>query len=348
MADAQQTKPASPQLAQAAVLGAGAWGTALAVTLANQRRGASAPPVKLWAHESSTVGAINTQHENKEFLPGLTLPETIVATTALADLADSEIVLMVVPAQFARRVIADIAPLLKPDASLVLCAKGVERDSLKFMSDVASDYIDEAQIAVLSGPSFAADVARGLPTAVTLACTDASRGAYLCEQIGSAGFRPYLSSDVIGAEIGGALKNVLAIACGIVAGKKLGESARAAITARGFVEMQRLGTALGAKPETLGGLSGLGDLILTCSSDTSRNFSLGRALGEGASAAQVLAQRSSVSEGAMSAQAVTALAARHDLELPICAAVDAVLSGALETDAAIHSLMARPFTAEVD
>jgi glycerol-3-phosphate dehydrogenase (NAD(P)+) len=255
---------------------------------------------------------------------------------------------MVVPAQFARRVIADIAPLLKPDASLVLCAKGVERDSLNFMSDVASDYIDEAQIAVLSGPSFAADVARGLPTAVTLACTDATRGAYLCEQIGSAGFRPYLSSDVIGAEIGGALKNVLAIACGIVAGKKLGESARAAITARGFVEMQRLGTALGAKPETLGGLSGLGDLILTCSSDTSRNFSLGRALGEGASAAQVLAQRSSVSEGAMSAQAVTALAARHDLELPICAAVDAVLSGALETDAAIHSLMARPFTAEVD
>ena len=348
MADAQQTKPASPQLAQAAVLGAGAWGTALAVTLAIQRRGASAAPVKLWAHESSTVGAINTQHENKEFLPGLTLPETIVATTALADLADSEIVLMVVPAQFARRVIADIAPLLKPDASLLLCAKGVERDSLKFMSDVASDYIDEAQIAVLSGPSFAADVARGLPTAVTLACTDASRGAYLCEQIGSAGFRPYLSSDVIGAEIGGALKNVLAIACGIVAGKKLGESARAAITARGFVEMQRLGTALGAKPETLGGLSGLGDLILTCASDTSRNFSLGRALGEGASAAQVLAQRSSVSEGAMSAQAVTALAARHDLELPICAAVDAVLSGALETDAAIHSLMARPFTAEVD
>ena len=169
MADETQ-KPSPP--VKAAVLGAGAWGTALAVSLANRHAGTSAPPVQLWAHESSTVAAINTQHENKEFLPGVALPDTLIATTALTDLADSDIVLMVVPAQFARRVIADVAPLLKPEASLVLCAKGVERDSLKFMSDVASDYLDEAQIAVLSGPSFAADVARGLPTAVTLACAD--------------------------------------------------------------------------------------------------------------------------------------------------------------------------------
>ena len=326
-----------------AVLGGGAWGTALASVMARHHRGA----VTLWAREAETVAAINDRHINEMFLPDITLPETITATRDLADLAACDIILMVVPAQFARAILTDLAPLMKPGASLVLCAKGIEQDSLQLISDVAGEFVDAAQIAVLSGPSFAADVARGLPTAVTLACGDVARGMYLCEQIGAPAFRPYFTDDVIGAEIGGALKNVLAIACGIVAGKQLGESARAAVTARGFAEMQRLGDALGAKTETLAGLSGLGDLILTCSSDLSRNFSLGRALGEGKTLEDILGARRSVSEGAMSAAAVAALADQHELDMPICRAVDAIVSGAMSVDTAIADLLARPFTREI-
>lgn len=329
----------NPQLA---VLGGGAWGTALASVVARHHN----KPVTLWAREAETVAAINNRHENDLFLPGIALPESISATQHLAELAASDIILMVVPAQFARAVLAELAPLMKADASLVLCSKGIEQSGLSLMSDVAGDFMAPAQIAVLSGPSFAADVARGLPTAVTLACADEKRGMYLCDEIGAAAFRPYYTDDVIGAEIGGALKNVLAIACGIVAGKQLGESARAAVTARGFAEMGRLGVSLGARPETLGGLSGLGDLILTCSSDTSRNFSLGRALGEGQTLDEVLGARSSVSEGAMSAAAVARLAAQYRLDMPICLAIDAVVSGRETIDAAIGGLLARPFTAE--
>lgn len=333
---------AKPEDNKIAVLGGGAWGTALAC-VATRPHGR---PVTLWAHEADTVHDINTHRRNSTFLPGIPLPDTITATGKLDDLTDADIVLMVVPAQFAGRVMAELAPMLDDEAMLVLCAKGVERDSLKFMSDVAAEHFPPHRLAVLSGPSFAADVARGLPTAVTLACADAARGQGLCAAIGTPGFRPYWSDDVIGAEIGGALKNVLAIACGIVAGKALGESARAAVTARGFAEMQRLGAALGAKPETLGGLSGLGDLILTCSSDMSRNFSLGQALGEGARADDVLGARNSVSEGALSASAVAALAARHDLDLPICLAVDAIIAGRLDVDQAIEGLLSRPLTTE--
>ena len=332
----------APETPRLAVLGGGAWGTALAAVLARKQ----STPIDLWAREAETVAAINATHENTPFLPGIALPDNIVATQKLADLAAADVILMVVPAQFARPLLAQLTEHLRPTASLVLCAKGIERETLSLMSDVAADYFAAAQIAVLSGPSFAADVAKGLPTAVTLACADSARGAYLCTHIGAADFRPYLSHDIIGAEIGGAMKNVLAIACGIVVGKQLGQSARAAVTARGFAEMQRLGVALGAKPETLSGLSGLGDLILTCTSDMSRNFSLGRALGEGQTLEQILGARSSVSEGAMSAQAIAALAARHKLDLPICQAVHAVLSGAENIDAAITSLLARPFTAE--
>lgn len=325
-----------------AVLGGGAWGTALASVMARHKHA----PVTLWAREAETVTAINDTHINQAFLPAITLPDTISATTDLSALARSDIILMVVPAQFARAVLVDLAPVMNPNASLVLCAKGIEQASLKLMSDVAADFIAPEQIAVLSGPSFAADVARGLPTAVTLACADEARGMYLCDQIGAPAFRPYYTDDVIGAEIGGALKNVLAIACGIVAGKQLGESARAAVTARGFAEMSRLGVALGARRETLAGLSGLGDLILTCSSDMSRNFSLGRALGEGKTLDEILGARSSVSEGAMSAAAVARLAAKHELDMPICLAIDAVIGGSQSIDEAIGGLLARPFTAE--
>ena len=326
-----------------AVLGGGAWGTALASVMARHKKSA----VSLWAREAETVAAINERHINDIFLPDIILPNTICATDDLAELADSDIILMVVPAQFARAVLTDMAPLMKASASLVLCAKGIEQQSLKLMSDVAAEFIAPEQIAVLSGPSFAADVARGLPTAVTLACADEARGMYLAQEIGAAAFRPYYTDDVIGAEIGGALKNVLAIACGIVAGKALGESARAAVTARGFAEMGRLGAALGARPETLGGLSGLGALILTCSSDMSRNFSLGRALGEGKGIDEILGARSSVSEGAMSAAAVARLAETHNLDMPICQAIDAVITGRQDIDTAIGNLLARPFTAEV-
>ncbi len=325
---------------QMAVLGAGAWGTALACVLATRHQA-----VTLWANEAETVAAINENNENTPFLPGVALPRHIQATQDMAQLADADIVLMVVPAQFARPVMQELARH-NAHASLVLCAKGIERDSLKLMSDVAAEIWPTDRLAVLSGPSFAADVARGLPTAVTLASADAAHGQKLSEAIATPGFRPYLSRDIIGAEIGGAMKNVLAIACGIVAGKNLGQSARAAVTARGFAEMQRLGAALGAQTETLSGLSGLGDLILTCSSDTSRNFSLGRALGEGRRLSDILGTRSSVSEGAMSAAAVRQLAEKHALDLPICAAVDAILTGNVPIDTAIQDLLARPLTTE--
>ncbi len=335
--DMTATEDKNPQMA---VLGAGAWGTALACVLAARH-----PAVTLWANEAETAAAINQKNENTRFLPGIDLPQNIQATDHIADLAMADIVLMVVPAQFARPVMQELANH-NNQASLVLCAKGIERDSLKLMSDVAAEIWPADKLAVLSGPSFAADVARGLPTAVTLASADAAHGQWLSEAIATPGFRPYLSTDIIGAEIGGAMKNVLAIACGIVAGKQLGESARAAVTARGMAEMQRLGIALGAQAETLAGLSGLGDLILTCSSDTSRNFSLGRALGEGRRLADILGARSSVSEGAMSAAAVRKLAEKHALELPICAAVDSILTETLPIDTAIESLLARPLTRE--
>jgi len=332
-------RPTTPQMA---VLGGGAWGTALACVLAGRH-----PAVTVWANEATTVTAINETHENTPFLPGIALPPHIRATQNITDLATADIVLMVVPAQFARPVMQELAKH-NDHASLVLCSKGIERGSLQLMSDVAAQIWPADRLAVLSGPSFAADVARGLPTAVTLATTDAAHGHWLSTHIAAPGFRPYLSNDIVGAEIGGAMKNVLAIACGIVAGKNLGESARAAVTARGFSEMQRLGVALGAQIETLGGLSGLGDLILTCSSDTSRNFSLGRGLGEGKSLDAILGARASVSEGAMSASAVRQLAEKHGLDLPICAAVDAILTGTSPIDAAIEELLARPLKGETD
>ncbi|MEC8586081.1 MAG: NAD(P)H-dependent glycerol-3-phosphate dehydrogenase [Pseudomonadota bacterium] len=324
------------------VAGGGAWGTALACVVA---RGHS-EPIPIYVHEPQTAENINQRRENVDFLPGQTLPDNLQATNEMRVLAGCDCVLMVAPAQFARNAIAELAEILPTHAMLVLCAKGVERGSLKFMSQLAGEYLPESRLAVLSGPSFAKDVAAGLPTAVTLAAADPARGAELCQMLERPGFRPYLSDDILGAEIGGAVKNVLAIACGIVAGKKLGESARAALTSRGFAEMQRLGLTIGAKAETLAGLSGLGDLVLTCASATSRNFSLGQALGEGGRAEDILSQRLSVSEGATSAEAVCALAARAQVDMPICAAVDDILAGRHDVDTAIQNLMARPLARE--
>ncbi|MFW5660813.1 MAG: NAD(P)H-dependent glycerol-3-phosphate dehydrogenase [Oceanicaulis sp.] len=324
-----------------AVIGAGAWGTALAQTAA-----AAGRDVTLWAREPEVADAINSRRENTTFLAGVRLHENVQATTDLDRSAACEAALVVTPAQHVRRTLQGLAATLPDGFPLVLCAKGFERDTLALMTDVLRETLPKARAAVLSGPSFAIDVAKGLPTAVTLACEDTALGEQLMAAIGSPGFRPYLSDDLIGAEAGGAVKNVLAIAAGIVEGKGLGKSAHAALIARGFAEMTRLGEALGARRETLAGLCGLGDLVLTCSSPQSRNMSCGLALGRGEALADIMAGRNGVTEGVATAPAVVALARREAVDMPICEAVEAVLSGALSVDGAIEALLARPFKPE--
>ncbi len=320
------------------VIGAGAWGTALA-----QSAAADGAEVLLWAHEADVVDAIAATGENSLFLPGVPLSPTIRATSALADLTETDALLVVVPAQHLRAVLA------KADAgarALVLCAKGIEAGSGLLMSQVAEDLHPTAPIAVLSGPTFAHEVARGLPTAVTLACADAVTGQRLAARLARPALRPYLSDDVIGAEIGGAVKNVLAIACGVVDGAGLGQNARAALIARGFAEMSRFGLALGARADTLAGLSGLGDLVLTCSSTASRNFSLGKGLGEGRSAASLLADRRSVAEGAFTAPVLREVARKAGTEMPVVEAVCALLDGTRSVSETIEGLLARPLRNE--
>jgi glycerol-3-phosphate dehydrogenase (NAD(P)+) len=327
--------------AQLGVVGAGAWGTALALVAA--RAGAR---VTLWARESDVVEAIGARGENTLFLPGVKLPDAITATNEIAALASCEAALLTVPTQHLAAIASALAPHLAKGAPLLLCAKGIAQTSLQFPDEIVAAAAPGHPLAVLSGPSFAADVARGLPTAVTLATPDAELGRRWQSLIGLPHFRPYLSDDVKGAEIGGAVKNVLAIACGIAVGRGLGDSARAALITRGFAEMSRLGLSLGAKLETLIGLSGLGDLVLTCSSPQSRNMSLGIAMGQGRTAQEVLAERRSVAEGAATAPALVALAAKTGVEMPIAAAVDQILRGETNIDAAIGALLSRPFKAE--
>ena len=323
------------------VIGGGAWGTALAQTLRLAGR-----DVVLWAREAETVDDINVRHVNRVYLPGVDLDPALKATTKLSDVAACDAVLMVAPAQHVRGVSCELRPHMRDDQPLVLCAKGLEQASGRLMSDVAGESLPHVTMAVLSGPSFAADVARGLPAALTLACRNEAMGRELAEAIGYKHFRLYWSSDIAGVELGGAVKNVLAIAAGIVDGKGLGASAHAALVTRGFAELRRLGEALGARPETMSGLSGLGDLLLTCGSPQSRNMSLGRALGQGASLRDVMGGRVAVTEGVYTAAAVVALAAKHRLEMPISQAVHAILEGRMPVDEAIAALMQRPFKAE--
>ena len=323
------------------VIGAGAWGTALAQTAARAGR-----DVTLWAFETDVVAAINEKRENTVFLPGVSLDPAVAATSALSNLDACDAVLAVAPAQHLRRVLEGFAPYVRPGLPLALCAKGIERESLKLMTQVLAETAPGALPAVLSGPSFAIDVAKGLPTAVTLACEDETVGLALIDALGTARFRPYLAGDLIGAEIGGAVKNVLAITCGISEGRGLGKSAHAALISRGFAEMTRLALALGAERETLAGLCGLGDLVLTCSSPQSRNMSCGMALGRGEPLADILAARRAVTEGVASAPAVLALAKRHGVEMPICEAIAAILEGELEVETAIDALLSRPFRLE--
>lgn len=327
--------------ASVAVLGAGAWGTALAQVAASAGR-----KVTLWAREPEVAEAVNSLRENPVFLPGARLHPDISATTALEAAADAALILAVPPAQHMRAVLAALKPHLGPKPRIVLCAKGVERGTQALMTDVLADIVPDATPAVLSGPGFAKDVVRGLPTAVTIASSDAAFAAAIVETLGLPTFRPYLADDLIGAEIGGAVKNVIAIACGVAEGRRLGDGARAALITRGFAELTRLGLAMGAKAETLSGLCGLGDLVLTCASMTSRNTSLGAALGEGRALKDIVGERRSVAEGMQSAPAVMALARKHDVEMPICEAVDAILSEQISIDEAIERLLARPFRAE--
>lgn len=322
---------------KAGVIGAGAWGTALAQTLAVEGQ-----HVRLWALEPEVVEAVNRDRQNPLYLPGIPLSGSIEATGDMADMADRDMLLIVSPAQHLRSVVAQ-APA---GATLLLCSKGIEAGTGLLMSEVAGQVRPTSPIAVLSGPTFAHEVARGLPTAITLACADGDLSARLAARIARPAFRPYLSDDVVGAEIGGAVKNVLAIACGVAEGAGLGLNARASLISRGFAEMTRFGMARGARAETLAGLSGLGDLVLTCSSTNSRNFSLGKGLGEGKAAADLLANRRTVAEGAFTAPVLRDAARAAKVEMPVVEAVCALLDDAAPLGQVMDALLARPLRAE--
>lgn len=319
------------------VIGGGAWGTALAQVAAHRGE-----PVTLWAREPEVVDGINGTHENRLFLAGVPLSRSIRATGDYADLADSDALLVVAPAQHVRATLSQIDVGTRP---LVLCAKGIEAGTRRLVGEVAQEVHRQAPVAVLSGPTFAHEVAAGLPTAVTLAVADEELGRALSERLAAPHFRPYASNDVAGAEIGGAVKNVLAIACGVVDGAGLGQNARAALIARGFAEMTRFGLARGARAETLAGLSGLGDLVLTCSSTSSRNFSLGLGLGQGKVAADLLADRRTVAEGAFTAPVLREAAIEAGVDMPVTDAVCRLLEGAPVSDV-IGALLARPLRQE--
>ena len=321
------------------VIGGGAWGTALAQAMASDGSG-----VLLWAREPELVEEINRDHTNSLFLPGARLSAQIRATPQISDLAALPVLLVVCPAQHLAVVLAGLP---QAPRDLVLCAKGIEAGTGRLMADVAAAAMPGASLAVLSGPTFAHEVAAGLPTAVTLACAEGeAQWNRLAPALSRPMLRPYYSDDVTGAEIGGAVKNVLAIACGVVEGLGLGQNARAALIARGYAEMLRFGLARGGRAETLAGLCGLGDLVLTCSSTASRNFSLGKALGEGLSAAEALAGKNSVAEGAHTAPVLGDLAASEGIDMPIVAAVNRLLKGEAPARQVVSDLLARPLKAE--
>lgn len=326
-------------MARIGIIGGGAFGTALACVM---RR--SGHETSIWAREPEVVTAINRDSANPVFLPGINLTPGIVATNELAAAAKgADFLLLAPPAQHMRAVTTRLRPFLKNGTPVVTCSKGVERNTCALMSQVIAETLPGAPLAVLSGPSFAHDIAVDRPAGVTLACADSALGERLARAIGTLRFRAYLSDDVVGALIGGALKNVIAIACGVATGRKLGESARATLFARGLAEMARLGIAMGARLDTFLGLSGAGDLNLSCSSPSSRNTSLGIALGEGRKLHDVLRERVTVQEGVHSAESVAALARRHDVDMPIVMAVDQVLNHDAGVEEVIARLLAHPY-----
>ncbi len=324
------------------IIGGGAWGTALATALIRAGR-----DVLLWAREEEVADSINKQHENAVFLPGVKLDPKLKATNNLADLASCDAWLLVAPVQHMRSICEQFrAACPSSKAPVLLCSKGIEIATLAFPSTIVQEALPDHPVAVLSGPSFAREVAMGQPTAVTLACENIDLAHDLAQSIGSRSFRPYASDDVLGTQIGGAVKNVLAVATGIAAGAGMGENARAALITRGLAEMMRLGLALKAHPETLMGLSGLGDLTLTCASTQSRNMSLGLALGQGKKLVEILAERKSVAEGVPTSGAAARLAKLNHIEMPIVDAVDAILNQNADVGQTITALLSRPFKAE--
>jgi glycerol-3-phosphate dehydrogenase (NAD(P)+) len=324
-----------PSFNSVAVIGAGAWGTALAGVAARAGR-----DVVLYARSSESAAQIAATRANPK-LSGARLEASVRLTDNIAVAARADIILIATPAQSLREAVTALAPHLVTATPVIACAKGIERGTHKFVTEVIAEAAPDAMPAILSGPSFADDVARGLPTAVTLAANDERLATALVQSLGSSTFRPYHTTDVRGVEIGGAAKNVLAIAAGIVVGRKLGASAQAALTTRGFSELMRLGRACGARSETMSGLSGLGDLILTCSSPQSRNLALGIALGRGERP-----PRDRLAEGEFTAPVLIELAASQNVDMPVSNGVAAILSGAMTIDAAIESLLSRPFKAE--
>ena len=323
------------------IVGGGAWGTALAITAHRAGR-----DVLIWAYEAQTVADINQKHRNEVYLPGITLDPAIEATARFNEVANCDMLLMVTPAQQVRGIAGELAPYVKPGRPVVICSKGIEQATGKLPSEIVAELLPGGEVAVLSGPSFAVEIAQGLPAAVTLATAKEAHGSALSHALSHPPFRCYWSDDIVGAEIGGAVKNVYAIAAGIVAGKKLGASAHAALVTRGFAEMTRFGSSLGARRETLIGLSGLGDLLLTCGSPQSRNMSLGIELGQGRRLKDVLKKRLTVTEGVYTAGAVVEMAAARGIDMPIAQAVHAVISGLATVDEAIEALLSRPLRAE--
>lgn len=326
------------------IIGAGAWGTALATTLRRAGR-----DVTIWAHNPEIADSINRTHENKAHLPGVRLDKSIKATHNFMEFLGADVFLFAVPAQRLRATAQHLvaAKVIRKNIPLIIAAKGLELGTSKLMSDILAEEMPSHKVAILSGPNFATEVAHSKPTATTLAMRDKGIGERLMQAMATPTFRPYFSDDIIGAQLGGAIKNVLAIACGIVSGKNLGDNARAALITRGLAEMMRLGSAMGARTETMMGLSGLGDLLLTCSSLQSRNMSLGYALGEGQKLDEILGSRTSVAEGVPTAAAALELARQRKINMPIVESVAAVLQETTSVDQAILDLLARPLKAEM-
>lgn len=320
------------------VIGGGAWGTALAQVMA-----AGGRDVLLWARETEVVAAINVKHENPVFLPNVTLDKNLKATDDIHEAASRDIVLLVTPAQHMRTTLQTIKGNLSKGNTLVLCSKGIELETGKLLSKLCEEEIPDTPIAILTGPTFAREIASGMPGAATIGVEDEDLGKELQKALGVKGFRPYISTDIIGVQLGGAIKNVIAIACGIVTGRQLGDSARAALLTRGVAEIARLGVAMGAEKETLLGMCGIGDLMLTASSMQSRNFSLGTALGEGKTLEEILGSRNAVTEGVHTAESTLALAKRYAVDMPITEAVNDCLSGKKTIDEAIEDMLNRPF-----
>ena len=325
------------------IVGAGAWGTALAITATRAGK-----DVVIWALESDVANSINKQRENHVYLPGTKLSHGIKATTNVIEIAGGPVILLTLPAQHMRKTLEPLVSRIPRDTPLVICSKGIEQKSMKLMSEVLAGSFPNNPILVLSGPTFAAEVAAGMPTAVTLAAKNIKIAEQVADQLGSEAFRPYTSDDVIGAQIGGAIKNVLAIACGIADGRELGNNARAALITRGLAEIARLCVAKGGKSETLMGLSGIGDLVLTCTSTKSRNYSLGFALGQNRLLTDIMNERNSIAEGVFTASAAAALARTLSIEMPITWAIDEILNGVKDVDRVVSTLLSRPLRAETD